>query len=305
MESIIDRLRMQQNRQSTCKMYLSVWRQFNKFLVRLDRHPKKWEDRTALFVAHLIHDKGMQSSTVKSYISAIKKTLQNDNYDWQDNWILLNSLTRACKLVNDKVRKRLPIKCNLLEMILFEIGNIYSKQQPYLEYMYKALFAIGYYGMLRVGELTCSPHVLKANNVHLGRNKKKLMLILYSSKTHNEGNSPQKIKITANCIERTGNYTKKHFCLLILVEKYLLTRGPFIRDDEQFFVFSDGSPVTAQNARLMLRTCISNFGLDASLYGMHSLRSGRTTDLVNFGYPLEEVRRMGRWKSSAVYKYIK
>lgn len=71
-------------------------------------------------------------------------------------------------------------------MILFEIGNMYGKQQPYLEYMYKALFAIGYYGMLRVGELTCSPHVLKAKNFHLGRNKKKLMLILYSSKTHGE-----------------------------------------------------------------------------------------------------------------------
>ena len=207
MEGIMNRLRMQQNRQLTCKMYICVWQQFNHFQIQLDCCPQKWEDRMVLFVTHLIHDRGMQSSTVKSYILAIKKTLLNDNYASEDNWILLNSLTHACKIVNDKVRRRLPIRSNLLEMILFEIGNIYGLQrkQPYLESMYKALFAIGYYGMLRIGEMTASQHVLRARNVHLGSNKKKLLLVLYSSKT-------QKIKITANCIEKSGRYRKKHFC---------------------------------------------------------------------------------------------
>ena len=64
MQSILDKLLMQQNRVSTAKTYLSVWRQFNKFLINLDVMPSSWEDGTSLFVAYLI-DKGMQSGTVK------------------------------------------------------------------------------------------------------------------------------------------------------------------------------------------------------------------------------------------------
>ena len=82
--------------------------------------PKLWEDRTTLFIGHLI-DKGIQSSTIKSYVSAIKKTLVDDDYEWQDNRVLLGSLTRACKLVNDRVKTRLPVQRGLLDLLLFEI----------------------------------------------------------------------------------------------------------------------------------------------------------------------------------------
>ena len=125
---------MQQNRVSTAKTYLSVWRQFYKFLINLDVMPSSWEDRTSLFMAYLIV-KGMQSGTVKSYVSAIKKTLVNDKYGWKDELVLLSSLTKACKLVNDRVRTRLPIHCSLSEMILFEVQRIYQKQW-YLEAMW-------------------------------------------------------------------------------------------------------------------------------------------------------------------------
>ena len=44
-----------------------------------------------------------------------------DNYKWDDSRILLNSSTKACRLVNDSVKTRLAIVCGLLEQILFEI----------------------------------------------------------------------------------------------------------------------------------------------------------------------------------------
>ena len=49
--------------------------------------------------------------------------------------MLLASLTRACKLINDRVRTRLPIGFNLLELILFELQRHYTTggyNQPYL-----------------------------------------------------------------------------------------------------------------------------------------------------------------------------
>ena len=109
---------------------------------------------------------------------------------------MLHSLTLACKARNDSVTTCLPIHCSLLEMILFEIERVY-KQQPYLVILFQALIALGYYGLFHIGELTLSKHCVKAHNVHSTVNKNKLLIILYSSKTHDQSCRPQKVKISA------------------------------------------------------------------------------------------------------------
>ena len=286
------------------RTYRSVWKKFNAFLIKLDVIPRFWEDRTTLFVGHLI-ELGMQSSTVKSYVSAIKRIVSNDGYKWQHGRILLSSLTRACKLKNDCVKMQLPIHCGLLELILFELKRFYVKQ-PYLISMYSALFILGYYGLLRVGELEDSPHVIKAKDVHLAINKKKLLIVLHLSKTHGKGARPQKIKITSNNIEKSGCYQKRHFCPFQVIGHYIKIRQPgYIWDEEPFFVFSDRHPVTAEQSRTLLRKLLNNMGLQSELYDMHSLRIGRTSDLIKYSYPIDEVRRMGRWQSNTVFKYIR
>ena len=205
------------------------------------------------------------------------------------------------------VTTRLPIQCGLLELLLFEIERLYYKQpQPFLEAMYKALFALGYYGMMRVGELTLSEHVLKAKDVHMATNKEKLLLVLYSSKTHSKGSRPQKIKITSNRTEKSGQYCHRNFCPFKLLRTYIDMRGnDFTQNNDPFFIFKDGSSVKAENSREILRQLLERLGLDGTLYNMHSLRIGRTTDLIKYNYSFQEVKRMGRWRSNAVYKYIR
>ena len=209
-KAIIEKLKAKSHRSSTYKTYLSVWRKFNGFLIKLDIRPKSWEQCTYLFIADLI-DQGAQSSTVKSYISAIKCMVVKDNYKWDDNAVAFNSLMKACRLVNDRVKTRLPIYCGFLELILFEVQRHFRDiGQKYLEILYKALFALGYYGLMRVGELTFSDHVLKAKNTHIASNKEKILVVLYSSKTHHPGNIPQEIKITGKSSSKTVKH--RHFC---------------------------------------------------------------------------------------------
>ena len=294
-----------QTRNSTAKTYYSVWKQFNKFLIKLDVMPDSWEDRTSLFITYLIEFKQLQSSSIKSYISAIKRTLIDGiDYEWCDNQVLFNSLTRACRLINDKVTTRLPIDCVLLEFLLFEIERIFPTQ-PYLKTMYQTMFALGYYGLMRIGELTWSPHVMKACNVYTASNKEKILIILYTSKTHGQESYPQQIKITSNAEERTGKYKQRHFRLFKLMQRFRVMRGEtYESPTEPFFIFRDGTPVTAAHARAVLKTAITALDLDCSLYNTHSLRIGRSCDLIKYGYHIEEVKRMGRWRSSCIYKYI-
>ena len=71
----------------------------------------------------------------------------------------------------------------------------FEKNQPYLSCLYTALFSTAYYGLFRSSELTAGPHAVKVADVHVGENKKKLLFVLRSSKTHNRGVKPQMVKI--------------------------------------------------------------------------------------------------------------
>ena len=294
-----------QNRNTTRDTYLRIWRQFNNFIINLDYRPQDWESRVTLFIGYKIEN-GMQSATVKSYVSAIKRILIDDGYQWNDNKILLGSLTRACRIINDRVHTRLPINCCLLELILFEIDRCYNiLNQPYLRILYQSIFILCYYGMMRVGEVTQSPHVITANNIHIAQNKDKILIVLYSSKTHGKERRPQKIKITSNRNEKSKSYLHRNFCPFKVLKEYLYYRGDYETDAEQFFIFRDKTVVTPSHARSVLKIMLDRLGLNTLLYGMHSFRVGRCSDLIRYNYSLDEVRRLGRWRSNAVYKYIR
>ena len=303
MNNILERLKNRQTRDSTAKNYIGIWRQLNKFIIKLDyKDNLSWEEKTALFGAYLV-DGGVQSSTLKSYFSAIKFILKQDRYEWKDSKLLLSSLIRGCKLENDKLKVRLPIQKGLLEMILFEVERKFDhlNPQPYLAAMYKALFSLAYYGMMRVGELTKSDHTLKASDLHIGNNKDKILIILYTSKTHGKESKPQHIKISAT---KGGNNKTKFFCPFKLVLNYMSFRGPY-KEGEYFFVFADGSPISGEVMRKTLRSMLKKIGLDSSLYDVHSFRAGRTCDLEKYGYSVDRIKSMGRWRSNAVYRYLK
>ena len=76
--------------------------------------------------------------------------------------MLLNVLTRSCKIKNDHVKTRLPIQKGLLEIILFQIENRFADTQPYLEALYTSAYLVMYYGLMRVGEVAQSQHSVQS-----------------------------------------------------------------------------------------------------------------------------------------------
>ena len=169
-------------------------------LIKLDSIPQTWEERVEAYCAYLIEVKGRQSSTIRTYISAIKDVLASDGYIWNNNLVLLSSLTKSCKLHYDTQKTRLPIGRRLLNLILYEVQRKYAKiNQPYLEILFITCFLLAYYGLMRVGELTEGSHTLKAKDVHKtsAHDKQKIMIVLHSSKTHTIADPPQTIKFDA------------------------------------------------------------------------------------------------------------
>ena len=117
LQNIVERLKHQRHHDTTRANYYCIWRLFNEFFLKLDVKPDNWEDRLMLFIGYLIETK-KKSSTVKSYVSVIKAVLIEDGNEIKEDKFLFSSLTRACKLQNDRVRTKLPIRKHLLTMMI-------------------------------------------------------------------------------------------------------------------------------------------------------------------------------------------
>ena len=254
------------------------------------------------FLTHLVNE-GRKSTTIRSYYSALKAILWDVNVKLNEHQILLGTITRACKLSNDVIAARFPIHIQLLEMILFEIERQFN-QQHYLKITYQALFALAYYGLFCIGELTQSLHVVKAKDIHVATNKHKLLILLYTLKTHDEASLPQKVKISGVDTDNT-KYKSKHFCPFELVARYIQARGDYKSNDEQFFVFKGNITIHAPMVCAVLSRMLQAIGLNTKGYSFQSLRSSRASDLAKWGFSLEVIKRLGRWKSNAIYNYIK
>ena len=286
-----------------------MWKLFNEFFIRLDRKPNNWEDRIILFAGYLV-DNDKKASTVKSYISAIKAVLMADDVEVNVNRYLITSLTKACTYHNNHVYTRLPIRKNLLQLMIKKLPDVFDGTQEYLVIMYRTLFITAYYGLFRIGELTLGDHVLKARDVKISDNKRKVKFILRTSKTHWTDSKPQIIKIESEEIEQTNNQKNKNkksgFCPFEELQRYIRVRRRIKDNKEQFFIFQDRSPVKPDHFRTILRKTLDKCGLDSSNYCCHGTRSGRAIDLVEIMHlDVATVKKLGRWKSNIIYQYLK
>ena len=204
-----------------------------------------------------------------------------------------------------RVQTKFPVTKNVLKVMLSTMDQMaFFSTQPYLQFLYKALFVTAYFGLFRICELTLTPshHMVRAADVHIGKNKNKLMFVLHTPKMHNKGKKPQIIKIAAESFTRESS--RLEICPFQMVREYLNIRGLELKTDEQFFVFSDGSLVTNSHFRSIMKSIRREAQLNDKLYGGHSFRSGRSIDLLNMGVSVETIKKLGCWKSNAVFTYL-
>ena len=137
----------------------------------------------------------------------------------------------------------------MLVVLLRKLETLFI-DQPYLLVTYQALFSTAYFGLLRVGELTSGTHPILAKDVHIADNKDKILFVLRYSKTHDQTQHPQMVKISSRKLSRQSSANKKcldsNYCPYRLSRNYIKIRGPYSTHNlqEPFFVFSDHSPIT-------------------------------------------------------------
>lgn len=210
------------------------------------------------------------------------------------------SLVRACHLQNDTIFVRLPIRLKLLNRLLRLIQTyiIGGKGQVYLGRWLKAIFVMAYYGLMRVSELV-GAHAVAATDVVYAEKKKRVTLYLRSSKTHTKADPPKVIYISGSC--KMGGV-----CPYKIISEFAEVRGRrTLYAGEPFLVHQDGNPISEYQYRTNLTMLLGMLKHNPNLFGTHSFRGGRASDLRKAGRTVEFIKHEGRWVSTGtVYKYF-
>lgn len=296
-------------RQTTLNKYVEEWRTFNRFLLNgIDKIPNTWEDRLVVYVTFLV-DTGKQSATIKSYISAIKKMMSFEDINYNHIQAKLKALIKSAKLQNDKVKMRFPINRKMLHAILDKIDEVYlGRGQPYLASLYRAMCALGYHALLRVGEMAKGDHPVLVKDVSSNVAKQKIQVILRTSKTYGLGTYPKVVTVPfkSNAMRPYNIEKENRYSPFLIIRNY----GKFIRPkalslNEPYFVFQDRSPVKPEQFRKMLKKMIDLLNVNSQYYNTHSLRIGGANDLEKWGATVDQIKKWGRWLTGAVWKYFR
>ena len=213
---------------------------------------------------------------IKMYISAVKVVLADEQIYISEDKYQLNCLTRACSMVNDCVKTRLPLHKALLELLLCDLEMLLDKQS-YLTIIYQGIFTAAYYGLLRIREITFGNHPIRAIDVHIGTNKQKILFILRTPKTNGRGKKPQFIKIAGS---KGANFHKNMtWCPFTILQQYVMARLSNRDKDKPFFVFTDRSGIRPVQITIILRKCLKRLGLSPMLYSFHGFCRGHANDL--------------------------
>ena len=153
--------------------------------------------------------------------------------------------------------------------------------------------------------------------MHIGSNKKKILFVLHTSKTLYKNMPPQMVKISSSTLHNTSS-TKSRLeskgggykpdvlpCPYQLLRMYSELRGGYINNNEPYFIFRDRSPVTQNHFWVCLKLMLKLAGFQERFYRTHGLRVGRCCDLYNLGVTIETIKKISRWKSNAVFRYLK
>ena len=63
--------------------------------------------------------------------------------------------------------------------------------------------------------------------------------------------------------------------------------------------------MTSQTVSQVLKLALEKCGYDPRSFSFLSIRAGRASDLLRLGVSVETIKRLGRWKSNAVFAYLR
>ena len=282
--------------------YLKVWEKFSEY-GRRNRVNVCLPVSVILllnFLTSLFH-LGYQPSTIASHVSAIAFIHKIQGYPDPTSSFLVHQFLKGAKKLNGSAfDMRLPITATILHRMILALPRavMLLSQRALL----KAIFLLSFNAFLRMGEI-CIKHGVSQNRViqrddicFIYRDRAVVgMRVVIRYFKNNVKQLPMTLLLPVN-------RDSESCCPVRAMQAYL---REFKHVSGPLFQFQNGLPVSYAFVSEKLRIIVSFLGLDQSRYKPHSFRIGAATSAFCQGLSEDNIKRMGRWESNAVQRYIR
>ena len=249
----------------------------------------------------ILYQLGYQPSTIASNVSAIAFIHKIFGYSDPTSTFLVRQFLKGTKKLNGSaVDMRLPITTHILHKIISAIPTVVMLACH--RSMLKAIFLLCFNAFLRMGEIclksgSSAEFLIQRNDLSFMYDAGKVtgVSIVIRHYKNNLKQLPMTLFLPTNTDYTLGCPVR---ALLCYCSEYKHTSGAL-------FQFHNGSAVTYAFVADKLNSLIKFLKLDYKRYKPHSFRIGAATSAYCQGQTEDDIKRMGRWESNAVRRYIR
>ncbi|XP_013405095.2 uncharacterized protein LOC106169960 [Lingula anatina] len=248
---------------------------------------------TALFAQSLA--KKYKPSSIKTLMSALSYKYKIRGYDDPTSSFIVRQTLRGLSRLQPTMDDRRPLTLEQLRHLLQT-----ASQQPFSQYhacLFRAMFTTAFFGLFRISEITGGSkdnnHTIRIQYVNLDLQKGTIIITLPSFK-HSSNTSNHQVTLFRQ---------NPAICPVEHLAAYLHMRPQ--SSHSELFLQQDGSLVTRHHFTDTLKHCLQAAGMDTTLTKSHSFRIGGATLAAKCGMSTEQIRILGRWRSSAFTNYIR
>ena len=239
--------------------------------------------------------RGYAYTTVRSYVAGISFFNKLNNFEDVTQKFVIVKILEGFKRSRPSKDARLPISRDLLAKFI-KVTPVVCITSIYKSKLFSAAFSITFHGLFRIGEITKdsqskAEHFIRLQDITMFPDR--VEVCVPSSKTDQLGRGTTVVIPSQRDI---------NVCPVKKLKEYLLVRGSY---SGPLFCHFDKIPLSRYQFNAVLKKALAYLNIPAQGYKNHSFRIGMATALCADGRSDEEIKRMGRWKSSAFQGYIR
>ena len=228
---------------------------------------------------------------MRSYVAGISSFNKLNNFEDVTQKFVIVKILEGFKRSRPSKDARLPISRDLLAKII-KVTPVVCIESVYESKLFYAAFSITFRGLFRIGEITKdsqskAEHFIRLQDITMFPDR--MEACVPSSKTDQLGRGTTVVISSQRDI---------NVCPLNFFKEYLLVRVSYAGP---LFCHFYKTPLSRYQFNAVLKKALTYLNIPAEGYKNHSFRIGMATALCAD----EEIKRMGRWKSSAFQGYIR
>mgnify|MGYP000196981984 FL=1 len=269
---------------STVSTYLGAYKSWKAWALRHNASVLPADSVTfALYVVSLIQE-ARSMSAVNSAVYGVNYVHKKSGYPEVSEHPVVKQLLDAAKRILARPPTRMkPLSIDQVRSLLTRLGG-----GTVADLQLAALLALGFFGFLRWDDL----HHLSVDSLNFGVSHVAIFLGRRKNDQFREGSwvfiarsstPPCPVGVVEKFLRIGGH--RKGSKLFRRVQS--TKRGVYLRDQ----------PMSYSRAKELLRKELKREGLDSSLFGIHSLRSGGASAAAALGVPDRLFQRHGGWRS--------